>query len=70
MATQTEKAFCVLEFHSTKSVTTVQQGFWRKFHKNPPCVNSFETGITDFKISSAASAKTKVQARQVPLKKQ
>jgi hypothetical protein len=30
----------VLKFHSTKSVTTVQQGFWRKFHKNRPCANS------------------------------
>jgi hypothetical protein len=40
MATQPEKAFCVLKFHSTKSVTTVQWGFQRKFHKNPACANS------------------------------
>jgi hypothetical protein len=40
MATQPKKAFCVLEFHSTKSVTTDQRGFSRKFHKSPPCANS------------------------------
>lgn len=33
MATQPEKAFCVLEFHSTKSVITVQRGFHWKFQK-------------------------------------
>lgn len=38
--TQSEKAFCVSDLYSIKSVTTIQWGFWRKFHKNPPCVNS------------------------------
>jgi hypothetical protein len=36
MATQREKAFCVLEFHSTKSVVTVQREFRRKLEKDPP----------------------------------
>jgi hypothetical protein len=40
MATQPEKAFCVLEFHSTKSVITVQREFRRKFKKDPPTANS------------------------------
>jgi hypothetical protein len=34
------KPFWVLEFHSTKHVTTVQRGFKRNFQKNPPCANS------------------------------
>jgi hypothetical protein len=33
MATETKKAFGVLEFHSTNYVTTIQRGFRRKFHK-------------------------------------
>jgi hypothetical protein len=36
MVTQPEKAFCVLEFHSTKSVKTVQQEFRRMSEKDPP----------------------------------
>jgi hypothetical protein len=40
MATQLEKALCVLEFHSTKSVITAQHEFRRKFKKDPPAMNS------------------------------
>jgi hypothetical protein len=39
MSAQPKKTTCVLEFHSTGSVTLVQEVFWRKFHKNPPCTN-------------------------------
>jgi hypothetical protein len=40
MVMQLEKALYVFEFQSTKSVTTVQWGFRRMFHKNPPGANS------------------------------
>jgi hypothetical protein len=40
METQPERAFWVLEFHSTKSVITVQREFRRKFEKDPPTANS------------------------------
>lgn len=42
MAIQPEKAFCVLEFHSTKSVINVQQEFRRKFEKDPPIGDSIK----------------------------
>jgi hypothetical protein len=42
MAAQTEKAFCVLGFHSKKSVMTVQREFRRKFEKDPPTANSIK----------------------------
>lgn len=38
MATQPKKVYCVLQFHSRRSVITVQQVF-REFPKNLPCVN-------------------------------
>jgi len=40
MAIQPKKAFCVLEFHSTKSMKTLQQEFRWKFEKYPPTTNS------------------------------
>jgi hypothetical protein len=40
MAAQPEKAFCMLEYQSTKSMTTAQRDFRRKFHKISPCAIS------------------------------
>jgi hypothetical protein len=48
MASQPEKAFCVLEFHSTKSVITVQREFRRKFEKDPPAANSIRRWYKKF----------------------
>jgi hypothetical protein len=39
MATQSNKAFCVMEFHSTKFVISVQREFRRKFDKDPRTAN-------------------------------
>ncbi|KAJ4447145.1 hypothetical protein ANN_09146 [Periplaneta americana] len=36
MATGVECAFVALEFHSTRSVITVQRNFRTRFHKYPP----------------------------------
>ena len=36
MATQGEKSFCVLEYHTSKSVVTVQHAFRAKYAKEPP----------------------------------
>jgi len=36
MAAPGEKLFCVLEYHTSKSVVTVQRAFRAKYAKNPP----------------------------------
>jgi len=36
MATPGEKSFCVLEYHTCKSVVTVQRAFRAKYAKDPP----------------------------------
>jgi hypothetical protein len=36
MAAPVEKAFCVLEYHTSKSVVTVQRAFRAKQAKDPP----------------------------------
>jgi hypothetical protein len=36
MVAPVEKLFCVLEYHTSKSVVTVQRTFRAKYAKNPP----------------------------------
>ena len=36
MAALGEKSFCVLEYHTSKSVVTVQRAFRAKYAKDPP----------------------------------
>jgi len=36
MAASGEKSFCVLEYHTSKSVVTVQRAFRAKYAKEPP----------------------------------
>ena len=36
MAAPAEKPFCVLEYHTSKSVVTVQRAFRTKYAKDPP----------------------------------
>jgi hypothetical protein len=36
MAAPGEKSFCVLEYHTSKSVVTVQSAFRAKYAKDPP----------------------------------
>lgn len=47
-ATGSEKSFCVLEFHVSKSVITVQRAFRLKFNKDPPSDNSIRTWYKQF----------------------
>jgi hypothetical protein len=68
MASQPQKTFSVLEFHSAKSVITVQWGFRRKLYKKVHVRIQYERGIIEFK-TPVASAKRKVQAGRVPVKK-
>jgi hypothetical protein len=36
MAALGDKSFCVLEYHTSKSVVTVQRAFRAKYAKDPP----------------------------------
>jgi hypothetical protein len=36
MAAPRDKSFCVLEYHTSKSVVTVQRAFCAKYGKDPP----------------------------------
>ena len=36
MAAPGEKSFCVLEYHTSKSVVTVQRAFHARYAKDPP----------------------------------
>jgi hypothetical protein len=38
-----EKAFCVLQFHVSRSVLTVQREFRTRFRKEPPAKNSIRS---------------------------
>jgi hypothetical protein len=41
MAAQEEKSFCVLEYHTSISVVTVQRTFRAKYAKDPPTDKTF-----------------------------
>jgi hypothetical protein len=62
MANQLEKAFCVLEFHSTKSVITVQREFRRNFEKDPPTANSIRKWYQKF-VNTGCICKGKSSGR-------
>lgn len=51
MATGEEKAYAVLEFHSTQSVITVQRHFRTKFEKDAPSANSIRRWYAQFKAT-------------------
>jgi hypothetical protein len=46
MASGPEKAFCVLAFHETKPVVTVQRQFRRKYAESPPVDHHFVLGTS------------------------
>ncbi|GBN89029.1 hypothetical protein AVEN_23529-1 [Araneus ventricosus] len=48
MATEQEKAMCVLWFFETKSVITTQRRFRTKYKKDPPSDNSIRRWLTQF----------------------
>ena len=43
-----EKAFCVLQFHVSRSVLTVQREFRTRFQKEPPAKNSIRSWYDKF----------------------
>ena len=48
MATPQQKAFCVLQFESCKSVVTVQRAFRRQFNRDPPNANNIRRWHNQF----------------------
>ena len=63
MAAPVEKSFCVLEYHTSKSVVTVHRAFCAKYAKDPPtdktilawCKQFTETGCLCKQKSSGRS---------------
>jgi hypothetical protein len=47
IATPGEKSFCVLEYHTSKSVVTVQCAFHAKYTKDPLQTRPFVCGINN-----------------------
>ena len=48
MAAPREKSFCVLEYHTSKSVVTVQRAFRSKYTKDPPTDKSIRAWYKQF----------------------
>ena len=48
MVSQQEKAFCVLRFEMSRSVTTVQREFRARFRKDAPCSNNITRWYRQF----------------------
>jgi hypothetical protein len=48
MATPGEKSFCVLEYHTSKSVVTVQRAFLAKYAKDPPTYKTIHAWYKQF----------------------
>jgi len=48
MASTGEKSFCVLEYHTSKSVVTVQRAFRAKYAKEPPADKTIRAWYKQF----------------------
>ena len=48
MAAPGEKSFCVLEYHTNKSVVTVQRAFRAKYAKDPPADKTIHAWYKQF----------------------
>ena len=48
MAAPAEKSFCVLKYHTSKSVVTVQRVFRAKYAKDPPTDKTIRAWYTQF----------------------
>jgi len=48
MAAPGEKSFCVLEYHTSKSVITVQRAIRAKYAKDPPTDKTIRGGYKQF----------------------
>ena len=48
MAAEGEKSFCVMEYHTSKSVVTVQRAFRTKYAKDPPAGKTIRAQYKQF----------------------
>jgi hypothetical protein len=60
MATQAEKAYCMHQFHPTKSVARVEWIFWKQLHKNAPRANSTRPEIFIVKFHKMSGKKQSI----------
>ena len=65
-ANRSEKAFCVLTFHESRSVTIVQRQFpTTKFGKEPPSDNSIRRWYAQFQETGCACVKETITANML-----
>jgi hypothetical protein len=62
MAAPGEKLFCVLGYHTSKSVVTVQRAFRAKYGKDPPTENTIRAWYKQF-IETGCLCKQKSNGR-------
>jgi len=65
MAAPGEKSFCVLEYHTRKSVVTVQRAFRAKYAKDPPTDKTIRAWYKQF-TESRCLCKQKSSGRPLP----
>jgi hypothetical protein len=65
MAAPGEKSFCVLEYHTSKSVVTVQRAFRAKHKKDPPTEKTIHTWYKQF-TETGCLCKQKSSGRPLP----
>ena len=65
MATPEEKTFCVLEYHTSKSVVTVQRAFCAQYAKEPPTDKTIRAWYIQF-IETWCLCKQESNRRPLP----
>ena len=64
MAAPEEKSFCVLEYHVSKSVVTVQRAFRAKYAKDPPTDKTIRAWYKQF-TATGCLCKQKASGRPI-----
>jgi len=64
MAAPGEKSFCVLEYHTSKSVVTVKLAFRAKYAKDPPTDKTIRARYKQFTVTGCL-CKQKSSGRQL-----
>jgi hypothetical protein len=64
MAAPGEKSFCVLEYHTSRSVVTVQRAFHAKYAKDPPTDKTIRACYKQF-TETACPCKQKSSGHQL-----
>ena len=65
MAAPGEKSFCVVEYHTSKSVVTVQRAFRTKYAKDPPTDKTIRAWYKQF-TETGCLCKQKSSGRPLP----